>query len=101
MLGVEGGSLQRGRQGNLRGGRHSSGSPSGGSPEQVRRSTSAAGLKHTCSHCCAVGYRGMYSVDSKRRAKAPPGGELKKVWINSILKLKFFFFLKKKLNNIT
>lgn len=47
MLGVEGGSQQWGQQGNLRGGRHSSGSPSGGSLEQVRRSTSAAGLKHT------------------------------------------------------
>lgn len=48
MLGVEGGSQRRGQQGSLRGGRHSSGSPSGGSLEQVRRSTSAAGLKGIC-----------------------------------------------------
>lgn len=99
MLGVEGGTQQRGQQGNLRGGRHSSGSPSEGSLEQVRRSTSAAGLKHTCSHSCAVCYRDMYSVDGKRRAKAPPGGELKKLWIHCILKL--IFKKKKKLNNIT
>lgn len=50
MLQVEGGSQQRVQQGSLLGGRHSSGSPSGESLEQVKPSTSAADLKHTHSH---------------------------------------------------
>lgn len=86
MLQVEGGSQQRGREGSLQGGRYSSGTPSGESLEQVRRSTSAAGLKHTQNFCCVVCYRDMYSVDSEKREIAPTSGEWNILQIKIIVK---------------